>query len=61
VLGGERDGLNFPERAKRIADTIPGAELALIPNIGHVPHFEAPELFYQALLQFLNSNIEPAH
>jgi pimeloyl-ACP methyl ester carboxylesterase len=56
VLGGEKDGPNFPERAKRIADTIPGAELALIPNIGHVPHFEAPDLFYQALLRFLNSN-----
>jgi pimeloyl-ACP methyl ester carboxylesterase len=55
VLGGEKDGANFPERAKHIADTIPGAELVLIPNIGHVPHFEAPDLFYKALLKFLNS------
>jgi pimeloyl-ACP methyl ester carboxylesterase len=54
VLGGDKDGANFPERARHIADTIPGAELVLIPNIGHVPHFEAPDLFYKALLKFLN-------
>jgi pimeloyl-ACP methyl ester carboxylesterase len=55
VLGGDKDGPNFPERAKRIADSIPGAELVLIPGIGHVPHFEAPDLFYKALLRFLNA------
>src|SRR5215471_13074143 len=55
VLGGDKDGANFPERAKHIADSIPGAELVLIPGIGHVPHFEAPDLFYKALLKFLNS------
>src|SRR4029078_12104228 len=27
VLGGERDGANFPAEMKHIADTIPGAEL----------------------------------
>jgi pimeloyl-ACP methyl ester carboxylesterase len=56
VLGGDKDGANFPERAKHIADSIPGAELVLIPGIGHVPHFEAPDLFYKALLKFLNSD-----
>ena len=56
VLGGDKDGASFPERAKHIADTIPGAELVLIPNVGHVPHFEAPDLFYKALLKFLNSD-----
>jgi pimeloyl-ACP methyl ester carboxylesterase len=55
VLGGEKDGANFPERAKHIATTIPNGELVLIPGIGHVPHFEAPDLFYKALLKFLNS------
>ena len=56
VLGGDKDGPNFPERAKHIADTIPGAELVLIPGVGHVPHFESPDLFYKALLKFLNSD-----
>lgn len=60
VLGGEKDGPGFAERAKHIATTIPGAELALIPNIGHVPHFEAPDLFHAALLRFLNAELPPA-
>jgi pimeloyl-ACP methyl ester carboxylesterase len=54
-LGGAVDGPDFPARAKFICDTIPDCELALIPGIGHVPHFEAPELFYKELLKFLKS------
>jgi len=53
VLGGAEDTLDFPERAKHIADTIPGAELALLPGLGHVPHIQAPEVFNAALLKFL--------
>jgi pimeloyl-ACP methyl ester carboxylesterase len=53
VIGGEKDGQDFPKLAKHIADSIPGAELTIIPNAGHVPHLEVPDLFYPALLQFL--------
>ena len=53
VLGGERDGQNFPALARHIADTIPGAEMVLIPGVGHVPHLQTPEVFNRALLQFL--------
>jgi pimeloyl-ACP methyl ester carboxylesterase len=53
VLGGDQDTPDFPERAKHIADTIPGAELALLPGLGHVPHIQAPEVFNAALLKFL--------
>src|ERR1700730_14771376 len=52
VLGGERDGENFPALAKHIADTIPGAELVLIPNVGHVPHLQVPDIFNRDLLRF---------
>ena len=55
-LGGDKDGPNFPELAKHVCDTIPNCELVLIPNIGHVPHFEAPDLFYRELLKFLKAN-----
>jgi pimeloyl-ACP methyl ester carboxylesterase len=54
-LGGDKDGANFPELAKRVADTIPGCQLVLIPNVGHVPHFESPDIFYRELLKFLKS------
>jgi pimeloyl-ACP methyl ester carboxylesterase len=53
VLGGDKDGADFPALAKHIADTIPGAQLVLIPNAGHVPHLEVPETFNRELLKFL--------
>ena len=53
VLGGEQDGENFPALAKHIADTIPGAALVLIPNVGHVPHLQVPDIFCRELLKFL--------
>jgi pimeloyl-ACP methyl ester carboxylesterase len=56
VLGGDKDTPDFPERAKHIADTIPGAELALLPGLGHVPHIQAPEVFDAALLKFLRED-----
>jgi len=55
-LGGDKDGPNFPELAKHVCDSIPDCQLVLIPNIGHVPHFEAPDLFYRELLKFLKAN-----
>jgi pimeloyl-ACP methyl ester carboxylesterase len=55
VLGGDKDGPDFPVRAKHVADTIPGTELVLIPNAGHVPHIEVPEIFNRELLKFLQT------
>jgi pimeloyl-ACP methyl ester carboxylesterase len=56
VLGGDKDTADFPERAAYIAKAIPHGELALLPNLGHVPHIEAPEVFNAALLEFLRSD-----
>ncbi len=53
VLAGENDGPDFPGRARHIAETIPGAKLVLIPNVGHVPHLQVPEVFNRDLLRFL--------
>jgi pimeloyl-ACP methyl ester carboxylesterase len=53
VLGGEKDGANFPALAKHAADTIPGAQLVVVPNAGHVLHLEKPELFNRELLKIL--------
>lgn len=53
VIGGEKDGQNFPALAKHIADTIPGAQLYLIPKAGHVPHIQYPEIFNAKLIAFL--------
>ena len=53
VIGGDKDGENFPALAKHIADTIPHGELVLIPNVGHVPHIQVPDVFKRELLKFL--------
>lgn len=53
VIGGDKDGENFPALAKHIADMVPGAELVLFPNVGHVPHIQVPEAFNKELLKFL--------
>jgi pimeloyl-ACP methyl ester carboxylesterase len=54
-IGGELDTPDFAERARHIAQTIPGAELVLLPGLGHVPHIQAPEKFYPPLLKFLKA------
>jgi pimeloyl-ACP methyl ester carboxylesterase len=53
VIGGEKDGQNYPANAKRVADTVQNGQVYIIPNIGHNPQFEAPELLYPPLLKFL--------
>jgi pimeloyl-ACP methyl ester carboxylesterase len=60
VIGGDKDGPNFPELAKHIADTISGAQLVLVPNAGHVLHYETPEIFHRELLKFLKADTTSA-
>jgi len=55
VIGGALDTPDFPERAKHIAETIPHGELVLLPNLGHVPHLEAPDAFFPPLMKFLTA------
>lgn len=46
---------NYPELGKKVAKEIPNAKLIEIENCGHIPHFEAPEKFHTALLEFLQT------
>jgi pimeloyl-ACP methyl ester carboxylesterase len=55
VIGGAKDTPTYAEQAKHVAESIPGAELELIENVGHVPQFEAPDIFYPKLIRFLKS------
>ena len=52
VMVGEADA-PFRKPSKRMAETIPGAELVVIPDAGHSPQFENPELWWKALSGFL--------
>ena len=55
VIGGAKDTPAYAEQAKHVAESIPGAELELIENVGHVPQFESPGIFHAKLVQFLKS------
>jgi pimeloyl-ACP methyl ester carboxylesterase len=53
VIGGERDGANYPEQARNVARQMPNGRVHLIPGVGHNPHFEAPDRLFPVLLAFL--------
>ncbi|PTY05934.1 alpha/beta hydrolase [Opitutaceae bacterium EW11] len=44
---------DYAELGKAAARDIPGSELLEIPNVGHIPHLEAPQSFDDALVRFL--------
>jgi pimeloyl-ACP methyl ester carboxylesterase len=44
---------NYPELGKRASREIPNAELVELAGIGHIPHIEALDMFYQPFLAFL--------
>ena len=53
VIGGEKDGADYPGQARRVAETVQNGQLYVIPSVGHNPQFESPELLYPPLLRFL--------
>jgi 3-oxoadipate enol-lactonase len=52
VIVGEQD-TPFVAHGERMAKTIPGARLAIIPDAGHSPQFENPGAWWSALSSFL--------
>jgi len=56
VLWGEQDGWLAPEFGRRLADAIPGARLAPIPNAGHFLPEDQPGRVAEALASFFGSD-----
>ncbi len=52
VIVGEEDA-PFLKPSHRMAESIPGAQLAVIPDAGHSPQFENPAAWWAALSGFL--------
>jgi len=48
---------NFPELGRKAAQVIPNAKLVPLDNVGHIPHIEAPDIFVQTIVDFLNSKL----
>lgn len=53
VVGGEQDQLTPPERSREIADAIPGAQLQLLPECGHMLTWEQPQAVTTLLVDWL--------
>lgn len=52
VVAGERDG-KFRKLGERMAASLPGGELVLVPGVGHAVHLEAPALLVACLRERL--------
>ena len=53
VIASENDLATPPDRSEMIHGEIAGAELVVLPDVGHIPPGECPEAFDTVLLDFL--------
>jgi pimeloyl-ACP methyl ester carboxylesterase len=44
---------NFPQLGKDAVSKMPNGTLVVVPNCGHIPHMEQPEIFHKAVLDFI--------
>lgn len=54
ILWGEHDRLVPVRLGELLASTMPAAELAVLPDVGHVPQFEVPETTIELVRSFLD-------
>jgi pimeloyl-ACP methyl ester carboxylesterase len=55
VLVGALDTICGPAQGRLIVDALPGAEVVVVPECGHLIGAEAPEAFRAAIIQFAGS------
>lgn len=53
VVWGEQDRLISSRYAQEFGDAIQGSEVLIVPNCGHIPQMEQPEITYEAVAKFL--------
>ena len=53
ILVGEYDRTTTPRAARVLHDGIPGSELVVIPDAGHMSFVEQPDLYIAAVRRFL--------
>ncbi len=55
AIVGEEDGNAPPAMVEKMADRIPFAHFVSLPTLGHLAHLENPDLFNNALQNFLQT------
>jgi len=53
ILHGAEDQLIPVAEAEAMAATLPSAKLVVVPGAGHLPNLEQPEIFNDAVREFL--------
>jgi pimeloyl-ACP methyl ester carboxylesterase len=56
IIFGSLDGPALIQGSTRLADLIPNATVEVVPECGHSPQYERPELFNPALRRHLEAN-----
>jgi 2-hydroxy-6-oxonona-2,4-dienedioate hydrolase len=56
VIWGDQDVTTPLGQGQRLVQVIPGARLAVMPGIGHMPQIEDPAQFNRLLLAFLEGS-----
>jgi len=59
IIWGENDTIIVPEAARRLKRDIPHSELVWVPQCGHVPQEERPEITIPAVFTFLQTVYGP--
>ena len=54
VVFGASDRIVTPAYGQAVAGAVPGAEFAVVPDAGHLPHLEAPDATWAVIDPFVN-------
>ena len=56
IIAGENDRITSLTTAENLVETCQKGKLVIIPNAGHLPMMEEPDVMANAILSFLESN-----
>jgi 3-oxoadipate enol-lactonase len=56
VLVGEHDEATPPPMSRELAASLPQARLTIIPGCAHVPQLQSPEIFLDAIGDFMTAS-----
>ena len=54
IIWGEKDNITTLNQGRLINKKIDDSRLEIIPNVGHSPHKEVPEILSQKILENIN-------
>jgi pimeloyl-ACP methyl ester carboxylesterase len=55
VISGDSDKIVPLQYSEELSKELPNASLVIVPNCGHLPHEERPQLFLDAIIPFIQS------